>query len=85
MSQIKIDSKDITEIRKALQVIQRNAVIIGQPDTPFHLLRHQITEQVERISKLLPKEAKGKVLSMYPQRSVDHTRKELEEARDGSG
>ena len=55
MSIVKMDSKVIAEIKNALTIIQGNAEIIGQPNMPFHVLREQITEQVERIDRLLPK------------------------------
>ncbi len=55
MSIIKMDSEAIAEIKNALTIIQRNAETIGLPGPPFHILRYQITEQVERIGHLLPK------------------------------
>ena len=62
MSQIRMDSEDIAEIRNVLQVIQGNAQIIGEPHTPFHLLRDQITEQVKRIDGLLPDVKKDRIV-----------------------
>ncbi len=56
MSQIKIDSEDIAEIRNALQVIQGNAEFLCRR---FNYLKEDsspknIIKQVIRIDKLLP-------------------------------
>ena len=56
MSQIRMDSKDITKIRNALPVIQLNAQQV--PGNCMSKDRRKMTEnvieQVERIDKLLP-------------------------------
>ncbi len=57
MSQMKIDSEDIAEIRNALQIIQGNAQILFRR-IPYnlHLLNKplDIINEVKRIDKLLP-------------------------------
>jgi len=51
-----MDSEDIAEIKNALGIIQGNAELIGEPTTPFHILRIRLIEQIKRIDKLLPQE-----------------------------
>ena len=50
MSQIKIDSEDIAEIKNALQIILLNATLI----TPQAMRTETILEQTRRIDNLLP-------------------------------
>ncbi len=54
MSQIKMNSEDIADIKNALTIIQLNIDLIGHPQEAFHILRGRITEQVTRIDGLLP-------------------------------
>ena len=51
MSRVKMDSKDIAEIKNSLQVIQLNAECLTKS---FWQAPREIIKQVTRIDKLLP-------------------------------